>query len=472
MKTKFYLSLVAMVFAALTASAAETPDFWYNFNNNNLAYKITDASLATVRVVRPTNTGYSDLGGVLTIPEVVYNNGNAYTVTEIGDGAFDGQKTITAVVIPKSVKSIGRQGFYNCMALKTVTFQNASQSALEEIDVFAFEFDRELTSVTLPQSVKTIKGGAFQSCSKLTSVTLPNGLTTLGEYVFQNCSSLRSINIPTKIQVLEREVFAACKSLTSITIPSNIKSIGFRVFRDCTGLTSVTIPSTVSERLFAANGSPIYGNWFEGCTGLTSVNIQNSFITSGEFYGCTNLKTVNIGSNVTFVSDSLVYYSPVPFKDCPIETLNVGSNAAANIAYYPNARSTLKTLNLTNGVTDLPESAFEGCSVLTTATLPKTLDGMGNAAFSGCTKMRELTAKMERPFAIDASVFSGVQQHGYCDLHVPKGSSGRYKAMEVWKEFYVIDEAAGPSSIRGDVNSDGQVTIADVVAVLNIMAGN
>jgi hypothetical protein len=467
MKTKFYLSLVAMVFAALTASAAETPDFWYNFNNNNLAYKITDASLATVRVVRPTNTGYSDLGGVLTIPEVVYNNNKSYTVTAIGDLAFDGCQAITSVVIPKTVKLIGRQGFYNCMALKTVTFQNASQSALETIEASAFLYNPELTSINLPQSIKTIKSSVFKGCSKLTSVTLPNGLTTLGEYVFEGCSSLRSINIPTKIQVLEREVFAACKSLTSITIPSNIKSISFRVFRDCTGLTSVTIPSTVSERLLN-----YYGNWFEGCTGLTSVNIQNSFITSGEFYGCTNLKTVNIGSNMTFVSDSLVYYSPVPFKDCPIETLNVGSNAAANIAYYPNAKSTLKTLNLTNGVTDLPESAFEGCSALTTVTLPSTLDGMGNSAFSGCTKMRELTAKMQRPFAIDASVFSGVQQHGYCDLHVPQGSSGRYKAMEVWKEFYVIDEGAGPSNIRGDVNNDGDVTIADVVAVLNIMAGN
>ncbi len=467
MKTKFYLSLVAMVFAALTASAAETPDFWYNFNNNNLAYKITDASLATVRVVRPTNTGYSDLGGVLTIPEVVYNNNKSYTVTAIGDLAFDGCQAITSVVIPKTVKLIGRQGFYNCMALKTVTFQNASQSALETIEASAFLYNSELTSINLPQSIKTIKSSVFKGCSKLTSVTLPNGLTTLGEYVFEGCSSLRSINIPTKIQVLEREVFAACKSLTSITIPSNIKSISFRVFRDCTGLTSVTIPSTVSERLLN-----YYGNWFEGCTGLTSVNIQNSFITSGEFYGCTNLKTVNIGSNMTFVSDSLVYYSPVPFKDCPIETLNVGSNAAANIAYYPNAKSTLKTLTLNEGVTALPENAFKNCTALETLTLPSTMKNIGNSAFSGCKWLSDVIAKMPKPIAVDASVFSGVQQHGYCDLHVPTGTQGRYRDMEVWKEFYSITEGAGPSNIRGDVNNDGDVTIADVVAVLNIMAGN
>ena len=85
--------------------------------------------------------------------------------------------------------------------------------------------------------------------------------------------------------------------------------------------------------------------------------------------------------------------------------------------------------------------------------------------------MGDLYAKMAKPFAIDASVFSGVQQHGYCDLHVPQGSKVRYAAMEVWKEFTIITEDAGSAPKRGDVNEDGDVTIADVVAVLNIMAG-
>ena len=422
------------------------------------------------RFSRPSTNGYTEIGGNITIPETVYNNGKTYTVTSIGELAFDGCHTITGVVIPKTIKLIGRQGFFNCTALKTVTFQNASQSALETIGAAAFHYNMELTSVTLPQSVKTIRANAFLGCNKLTSVTLPNGLTSLGESVFQGCSSLRSISIQTKIEILEREVFASCISLTSITIPSNIKSIGFQAFSYCTGLTTVTIPSTVTERLFSSNGSPIYGNWFEGCTGLTSATIQNNFIASGEFYGCTNLKTVNIGSNMTFISDSLVYYSPKPFKDCPIETLTIGSNIAADITNYPAAKSTLKTLTLNEGVTALPENAFKDCTAMETLTLPSTLKNIGNSAFSGCKWLGDVIAKMAKPVAIDASVFSGVPQHGYCDLHVPQGTQGRYQAMEVWKEFYVIDEEAGPGVIRGDVNADGNVDIADVVSVLNIMA--
>ena len=85
--------------------------------------------------------------------------------------------------------------------------------------------------------------------------------------------------------------------------------------------------------------------------------------------------------------------------------------------------------------------------------------------------MTDVTVKMIKPFPIDESVFRGVQQHGYCDLHVPQGTQGRYQAMEVWKEFYSITEDAGPSQKKGDLNGDGDVTIADAVAVLNAMAG-
>jgi hypothetical protein len=84
--------------------------------------------------------------------------------------------------------------------------------------------------------------------------------------------------------------------------------------------------------------------------------------------------------------------------------------------------------------------------------------------------MTDVTVKMIKPFSIDESVFRGILQHGYCDLHVPVGSKIRYSAMEVWKEFYSITEDAGPSQKKGDVNGDGNVTIADVVAVLNLMA--
>lgn len=461
MKTKFYLSLVAMFFAALTASAE---DFMYN----GLAYNII--AFQRVEVTTPTG-GYTSLGGDLVIPKVVHNDGTSYAVTIIGENAFRNCTAITSVTIPGSVESVKKSAFEKCTSLATINFDQNSAN-LKEIRGFAFQ-ETAVTTVTIPESVKSIYSGAFESCPNLTTVKLPNEMEGLGSFAhcpklttinipegieywggFQDCISLKSITIPKSVWRLGG---LRNTGITSITIPSNVTEIEGGAFAECKNLTTVTIPSTVTK---------ISSSLFSDCTGLTSVNIQNKEISGSEFKGCTSLKTVTIGSNVTNFSVTNA------FDGCPIETLNVGSNKAANIALYSSAKSTLKTLNLTDGMTDLPESAFEGCSELEKVTLPSGLKSIGNAAFKNCTRMGDLYAKMVKPFAIDASVFSGVQQHGYCDLHVPQGSKVRYSAMEVWKEFTIITEDAGSAPKRGDVNEDGDVTIADVVAVLNIMAGN
>lgn len=470
---KFYLSFVAMFFAAVTASAE---DFMYE----GLAYNILNENIHSVEVTTPT-AGYTNLGGDLVIPKTVYNNGQGYGVVSIGKRAFRNCTAITSVTIPSSVEIIGQEAFWQCTNLATINFAQNS-TTLKEIGQSAFR-GTAITSATVPDGVKRIFSSAFQDCPNLTTVILPNGmeelstssfadctkLTTVnlpeGIYyirgtLFSGCTSLKSVTIPKSVKVIEEQAFLS-SGLTSITIPSNVERINARAFAECKNLTTVTIPSTVTD---------IASGLFRDCTGLTSVNIQNNTIDEYEFNGCTSLKTVTIGSNLNNL-DVRLHLNYGAFVDCPIETLNVGSILAANIALYPAAKSTLKTLNLTDGVTDLPESAFEGCSELEKVTLPSGLKSIGNAAFKNCTRMGDLYAKMAKPFAIDASVFSGVQQHGYCDLHVPQGSKVRYAAMEVWKEFTIITEDAGSAPKRGDVNEDGDVTIADVVAVLNIMAG-
>lgn len=53
------------------------------------------------------------------IPEEI----DGYPVAEIGAYAFSG-KGIEEVILPKTVKKIGRYAFYNCMNLKSITFCN------------------------------------------------------------------------------------------------------------------------------------------------------------------------------------------------------------------------------------------------------------------------------------------------------------------------------------------------------------
>ena len=463
---KFYFSLVAMMMVAFSNTISAE-----SFTYEGLVYNVVTSVANAVEVTKPTG-GYTNLSGDLVIPRNVVNNGKTYSVISIAKQTFAHCTGITSVTFPETLTSIGVSAFFDCSNLATINF--GTNSALSEIRSEAFS-KTAITEVTIPASVKNLSS-AFANNPELTTVNLPDRMLTAGQY--QNCPKLKNITLPDGIEMIDNSMFSGCTSLTSINIPNSVHQILSGAFYN-SGLTNITIPNSVTSISSSAfqncismtsatigNGVTNIGDKaFYGCSGLTSITIPNSVTWIGgmTFQGCSGLKTVTIGSNVSnFGTDA--------FDGCPIETLTVGSDLGAYIARYPAAKSTLKTLTLTEGVTTLPENAFKDCSELLTVAMPSTLKSIGNSAFENCAKMTDVTVKMIKPFPIDESVFRGVLQHGYCDLHVPVGSKIRYAAMEVWKEFAVITEDGGSGQKKGDVNGDGQVTIADVVAVLNLMA--
>lgn len=104
-------------------------------DDQGLTYRLNNADhTATV-------ASYDDSapGGVIDIPDTVTSSGQHYTVTAIGDSAFNPSHTITnvsSVFIPATVTSIGGFAFRCCKSLATVTF--AEDSHLKSIERSAF----------------------------------------------------------------------------------------------------------------------------------------------------------------------------------------------------------------------------------------------------------------------------------------------------------------------------------------------
>ena len=278
MRKPFLLSLLVALLTTLSTHA-------YDFQSGDLYYYIT--SYTTVQV---TGGDYSTLA-TATIPSTVTYNGTTYSVTSIGDDAFENCYSLTSITIPNSVTSIGGMAFYNCSAL---------------------------TSVTLGTSVTSIGGGAFNGCSSLTSITLPNSVTSIGDGAFEYCSSLTSITIPNSVTSIGVGAFENCSSLTSITIGNSVTNIGWGAFSDCSSLTSIVVESgntmydsrencnaiieTASNTLIAGCQSTTIPNSvtgigylaFRGCSTLTSVTLPNSVTSIGyaAFADCSKLADI------------------------------------------------------------------------------------------------------------------------------------------------------------------------------------
>ena len=129
------------------------------------------------------------------IVEPVFVCVDGYTITEIGESAFENHTKLARVTIPATVKTIRARAFMNCTKLKTVTFSEG----LEKICELAFNQCYALEAAHLPSTLTMIERCAFYYCEKLSSVTLPDGLKTVGDNAFDVCWRLDEIIIPASV---------------------------------------------------------------------------------------------------------------------------------------------------------------------------------------------------------------------------------------------------------------------------------
>ena len=89
-------------------------------------------------------------------------------------------------------------------------------SNLELIETGTFWNCASLTSIIIPDSVESIGNHAFAHCTSLTSIQIPDSVKSIEDEAFYYCTSLKSIKIPDSVESLEYRVFDSCRSLNEV----------------------------------------------------------------------------------------------------------------------------------------------------------------------------------------------------------------------------------------------------------------
>ena len=121
----------------------------------------------------------------------------------------------------------------------------ALPEGITEIGQFAFAGCKSLKSVGIPSGVTAVGPCAFEDCRLLTDVTL-GGVTELGFSAFYGCKNLTNVKIAGSFTEIGRSTFSGCTLLAELSLPESVTSIGDRAFYECNSLTELEIAGGVT----------------------------------------------------------------------------------------------------------------------------------------------------------------------------------------------------------------------------------
>ena len=200
----------------------------------------------------------------------------------------------------------------------------------------------------------------------------------------------------------------------------SVTKIGSSAFHDCSSLTSIIIPNSVTS---------IGGGTFQGCSSLTSIVVESGNTMYDSRENCnaiieTASNTLIAGCQSTTIPNSVTSIGESAFRGC----------------------SSLTSLTIPDSVTSIGNYAFYGCSSLTSVTIPNAVTSIGEQAFKNCSSLAYIYCYATTPpVCDDDNIFSGVNK--LCHIHVPAGTITNYQVATGWRYFSKFLEISEETSI-------------------------
>jgi hypothetical protein len=235
------------------------------------------------------------------------NTSKTYTIPDtvewIGKHSFYNCEFLEKLVITENVNYMGNNPFSDCenLVLENYSpyfiYENSALLNREKTLLIHYSMGEEQDTYSIPDTVRTIGRNAFWNCKKLGKVIIPASVRQIGYNPFSHCSHLilenhsplyaekdgilydrnykelicctsaaaqDGVSIPKTVLSIGRNSFSGCDSLVQIIIPDSVRTISRGAFSDCANLTEVVLPETLES----------IGEWaFSYCLNLKRIEI-------------------------------------------------------------------------------------------------------------------------------------------------------------------------------------------------------
>ena len=166
-------------------------------------------------------------------------------IIELGN-RFIAYTKVKEIIIPSTVKKM-EYALDRASCIKKIIFENGIKTIPDKaISPFYPDEKMPVENIILPNTVKIIGRDAFLNCVLLQDIIIPDGVITISEFSFDGCVGLTEITIPNTVEEIKEGAFVNCERLTQITFGSSLKTLGFKVFAN-TAIKKIHLPVTIQE---------------------------------------------------------------------------------------------------------------------------------------------------------------------------------------------------------------------------------
>ena len=250
-------------------------------------------------------------------------------------------------------------------------------------------YANDITHVVIKEGITSIMNDAFLRYSNLTSATLPGTLAVIPQGMFSR-TGLTSINIPEGVTTIGQWAFDNSPALTSVTLPTTLTSIASYAFENCTSLAIVNNNSSLN----IYKGSTAYGYvayyankvikepdlTLEGYFVFKIIDGVNTLVGYIGKGGDVTLPADYKGENYVIGESAFDGCTELTSVTIPNSVTSIGDNAFRDCSSLTNA-------TIGNGVTNIGSGAFYR-SGLTSVTIGNSVTSIGESAFSWCGKLK------------------------------------------------------------------------------------